>query len=296
MSKLKKDQLIKGLGAAALLGGGGNSTPKPDITAVTLAVMVSIDSIEVNPHQPRKEFNEKALAELAESIKTYGIIQPLTVRRMSANAYQLISGERRLRASRMAGFTEVPAYLRTANDQEMVEMALVENIQRADLNPIEVANSYQRLIDEFLFDHEALGKRVGKSRSTVTNSLRLLKLPPSMQTALKEGKISTGHAKCLLSIEDIVFQSVMFKEIVEKELSVRALEDAIRIYNEKKEQIKERKNTPSVTPEMRTATDTLSAFFGTKIQLKQKNNGMGQITINFNSTEDLNRILDLIEN
>lgn len=247
MSKLKKDQLIKGLGAAALLGGGGNTTPKPDITTITLAVMVSLDAIEVNPHQPRKEFNEKALAELAESIKTYGIIQPLTVRRMSANSYQLISGERRLRASRMAGFTEVPAYLRTANDQEMVEMALVENIQRADLNPIEIANSYHRLIDEFSFDHEALGKRVGKSRSTVTNSLRLLKLPPSMQTALKEGKISTGHAKCLLSIEDIVFQSVMFKEIIEKELSVRALEAAIKAYNEKKEHIKAPKNTPSVS-------------------------------------------------
>ncbi len=295
MSKIKKDQLIKGLGAAALLGGGGNTTPKPDIVAVTLAAMIPIEAIEVNPRQPRKEFNEKALAELAESLQTYGIIQPLTVRRMSANSYQLISGERRLRASKLAGFTEVPAYLRIANDQEMVEMALVENIQRADLNPIEIANSYERLIEEFSFDHETLGKRVGKSRSTITNSLRLLKLPPSMQTALKEGKISTGHAKCLLGIEDIVFQSVMFKEIIDKELSVRDLEAAISLYNAKKEQSNERKNTPSVSPEIRTATDALSAFFGSKIQLKQKQDGKGQIMINFNSTEDLNRILDLIE-
>jgi ParB family chromosome partitioning protein len=199
--KVKKKEL--GLGIRALLSNldEGEATPEEQKEVVKelshTVAMIPVDQIEVNPFQPRVEFDEEALKELSSSIKVHGVIQPLTLRRLSDNAYQLISGERRLRASKLAGLQEVPAYVRLANDQEMLEMALVENIQRQDLNPIEVAITYQRLIDECSLTHQNLGGRVGKKRSTVSNFLRLLQLPPQIQQALKNKRISMGHAKAL---------------------------------------------------------------------------------------------------
>jgi ParB family transcriptional regulator, chromosome partitioning protein len=246
----------------------------------------------VNPYQPRKDFDPDALAELAESLKVHGLIQPITVRRLADRQYQLISGERRMRASKLAGLTEVPAYIRLANDQEMIEMALVENIQREDLNAIEVAITYQRLMDECSLTHENLGDRVGKKRSTVTNFLRLLKLPPDIQKGLKEDSISTGHAKSLLAITDFAMQHSIFKSIIADKLSVRETEDLIRSYNQER---KPKPAKPKLGGDYQTVQDSLRSRLGAKVQLKVKPTGAGQIGIPFTSTKDLNRILDLLE-
>lgn len=257
----------------------------------TVAV-IPLEEIEVNPFQPRVEFDAEALEELALSLKTHGLIQPLTVRRLADKQYQLISGERRLRASKIAGLTEVPAYIRLANDQEMIEMALVENIQREDLNAIEVAITYQRLIDECSLTHENLSGRVGKKRSTVTNFLRLLKLPPDIQKSLKEGGISMGHARALLGVEDLATQGLIFKDVLAKDLSVRATEDLIRNYS----QPAAHKPAPAkLSGDYAAVEGNLKNYLGARVQLKVKPNGSGQISIPFTSTEDLNRLLDLIE-
>ena len=300
MSKVKKSVLSNGL--AALLGGSniedevskGPEAIKEVVRELSHSVaFISIENIEINPWQPRGEFDETALQELSESIKIHGIIQPLTVRRMSSNQYQLISGERRMRASKLAGLSEVPAYVRIANDQEMLEMALVENIQREELNPIEVAITYQRLIDECALTHEKLSERVAKNRSTVTNMLRLLKLPPDVQTGIKEKRVTTGHAKVLVGIDDIALQLMLFKRIVHERLSVREVEDIARSYAEAKS--KKKKATPSVPDTYKPIQDLLSAFFGSKVALKRKPSGNGQITINFKNDNELNHILDLLE-
>lgn len=297
MSKVKKNELGKGI--AALLGNIEAEVNKsPEAAAEVVrelshsTAMISIDQIEVNPWQPRYDFDENALTELSESIKIHGLIQPITVRRMAANQYQLVSGERRLRASKLAELTEIPAYVRIANDQEMLEMALVENIQREELNPIEVANTYQRLIDECNLSHDKLAKRVAKNRSTVTNMLRLLKLSPDIQQSIKDRRITTGHAKVLAGIEDWAFQSTVHKQILEKRLSVREAEEMVHNYGQPKSKTKK---TPSVEATLKPVVDNLSAFFGSKIQFKRKPNGTGQIVVNFKSDEDLNRILDLID-
>ncbi len=254
--------------------------------------MIPLEEIEVNPYQPRVEFDTETLEDLANSLKTHGLIQPITVRRLADKQYQIISGERRFRASKIAGLTEVPAYIRLANDQEMIEMALVENIQREDLNAIEVAITYQRLIDECDLTHENLSDRVGKKRSTVTNFLRLLKLPPDIQRSLKEGGISMGHARALLGVEDLATQHQIFKEIVAKDLSVRAAEDLIRYYSKPAT----KKPAPAKLSNDYTAVEgNLKNYLGAKVALKVKPNGSGQISIPFTSTEDLNRLLDLIE-
>ena len=195
---------------------------------------ISPEMIEVNPYQPRTEFDADQLMDLAKSIKISGLIQPITVRAMGGNKYQLISGERRLRASKMAGIKEVPAYVRVANDQEMLEMALVENIQRADLNALEIAISYQRLMDECNLTHEALSDRVGKDRSTVTNYVRLLKLPAQIQSSIKDGAISMGHARALAGIDNIALQLKVYKDVIDQGLSVRALEQVIKSFNTSK--------------------------------------------------------------
>jgi ParB family transcriptional regulator, chromosome partitioning protein len=259
--------------------------------------MIRLDTVEINPFQPRKDFDADALRELAESLKTHGLIQPITVRRLSSNQYQLISGERRLRASKLAGLIEIPAYIRlAANDQEMLEMALVENIQRAELNPIEVAISYQRLIEECQLTHEALALRIAKNRATITNSLRLLKLPPEIQNSLKQGYITTGHAKALAGIEDIAFQLTLFRQITAQNLSVRETESMIQKYNAELANRKTIKPTPErLAPEYRRVQDAFSSFFGSKTQLKRTPDGKGQIVIGFNSDEELNKFLDLLE-
>ena len=297
-TKIKKNEL--GRGIAALLGNIDVEVNKsPEAAAEVVkelshsTAMIEIDQIEVNPWQPRYDFDENALVELSESVKIHGLIQPITVRRLAANQYQLISGERRLRASKLAGLTAIPAYVRIANDQEMLEMALVENIQREDLNPMEVAFTYQRLIDECRLTHEKLSDRVAKNRSTVTNTLRLLKLPPEIQQSIKEKRITTGHAKVLVGVEDLALQLMLHKRILLERLSVREIEEIAQNFAVSKN--KSKKATPSVSPNLKPVVDNLSAFFGSKIQFKSKPNGSGQIVVNFKSDDDLNRILDLIE-
>jgi ParB family transcriptional regulator, chromosome partitioning protein len=255
--------------------------------------LISPELIEVNPFQPRTEFDNDQLMELARSIKTSGLIQPITVRSLGGNKYQLISGERRLRASKMAGLKEVPAYIRVANDQEMLEMALVENIQRADLNAVEIAISYQRLMDECSLTHEALSERVGKDRSTVTNYVRLLKLPAQIQASVKEGKLSMGHARALAGIENIALQLKVFKDAYDQGLSVRALENLIRSHALSK---KESSSfvTPEIHPEVKKINDDLRNLLGTNIDIKRDQNGKGSITILFNSDSELNKITEIL--
>ncbi len=295
MSKVKKNELGKGL--AALLGNieaEVNQRPQEVVKELAGSVaMIAVDTIEVNPNQPRVEFDLAALEELAASIKELGLIQPVTLRRLHQDAYQLISGERRLRASKLAGLTEIPAYIRIANDQEMMEMALVENIQREDLNPIEIAIAYQRLIDECKLTHENLSDRVGKSRSAVSNYLRLLRLSPDVQKALKEKKLSMGHAKVLAGVEDPALVPALLKPILEDQISVRRLEELIESYT--RPQPEKAAPTPASTGMHREIQDTISAFFGSKVSLQRSPEGKGKITIHFHSDDDLNRILDQIE-
>lgn len=261
---------------------------------------VSLDSIETNPYQPRLDFDQTALEELADSIKVQGIIQPITVRKLTPTKYQLISGERRFQASKLAGLKKIPAYIRTANDQEMLEMALIENIQRENLNAIEVALSYQRLMHECSLKQEELGDRVGKNRSTVTNYLRLLKLPPDIQAAIRENKISMGHARALITIENVAAQLDIFKKIVPEGLSVRKVEELARIVNNagvqavKNEETKTEEKTRN--PEIQKLQDRLSSHFGTRVLVNSDNKKhKGEIKIPFVSVEDLNRILEILD-
>lgn len=253
-----------------------------------------ISYIEPNPFQPRVEFEQDALDELSASIRVHGLIQPVTVRRLSEKSYQLISGERRFRASQLAGLTEIPAYVRIADDQQMLEMALIENIQRQDLNAIEVAISYQRLIDECALTHETMSERVGKQRSTITNYLRLLKLPPEVQRSIKDRKLSMGHARALAGVDDIALQLMLFKETIDQDLSVRAIEDLIRKYQEGKSGAKPKK-AAGLNDDLKRIQDQFSAFFGCKVQLKRNPKGKGQIIVNFNHDADLNRLIATID-
>lgn len=256
---------------------------------------IPLSQIEPNPFQPRTEFDTEALNDLAASIKQQGIIQPITVRKMGYDKYQIISGERRFRASKMAGLTTIPAYVRLANDQGMLEMALVENIQRSDLNALEVALSYKRLIDECSLTQEELSDRVGKNRSTVTNFLRLLKLPPEIQAAIRDQKISMGHARAILGVDDIAKQLLMFREILEKQLSVRDVETLARETGNKstiRKKAEREKNQLSF--EFTKIQNILTSHFGSKIQLSRNQNGSGKIMIPFENDEDLNRILELL--
>jgi len=253
--------------------------------------MVSIHSIEVNPFQPRVNFDEDALNELASSIKIHGIIQPLTVRELSKDKFQLISGERRLRASKLAGLEEVPVYIRTANDQEALEMALIENIQREELNAIEIGMNYQRLIDECELNHDSLAERVGKKRSTISNYIRLLKLPPDIQVAVREDKITMGHARALAGVE-IDMQLSIFNEVINKALSVRQTEALVANRLEFKKNKKPASNKV-ISPEIRQWQDELSSELGTKVSI-QNNNGKGSIVVPFHNEDELARIIELI--
>jgi len=298
--KIKKRALGKGI-AALLSNMDANPNPGPVETEEVVkelsnnVAMIATDMVEVNPWQPRKQFMETELNELTESIKVHGLIQPITVRRMSQNAYQLISGERRLRASKLAGLTEVPAYIRIANDQEMLEMALVENIQRADLNAMEVAFTYQRLIDECSLTHEQLSKRVSKNRTSVTNYLRLLKLAPQIQNSVKDRTITMGHARALAGISEISLQLDLFKKVVNNKLSVRATEELCKSYTTPRKAAGS-KAAGQLPDEYRRVEDALCNLLEAKVQLKRKSSGKGQIVINFGNDKDLNRLLDILEN
>ncbi|MBN8578171.1 MAG: ParB/RepB/Spo0J family partition protein [Cytophagales bacterium] len=255
---------------------------------------IALEYIETNPFQPRTHFDQQALQELAESIKVHGIIQPITVRRLAHNQYQLISGERRFQASKLAGLTKVPAYIRTANDQQMLEMALIENIQRENLNPIEISLSYQRLISECNLKQEELGERVGKNRTTVTNYLRLLKLPPDIQIALRDNRISMGHARAIINIEDPGTQLFIFNKIISEDLSVRKVEELARQVGIGNKPVIAQPPATSQPKEIVQVQSKLSSHFGTKVSVKSDGK-KGEIRIPFLSVEDLNRILDILK-
>lgn len=292
--KVKKREL--GLGIKALLSNIDNKVEESPESVVkelsNTVAFVPVTMVEVNPFQPRKEFDEDALKELAESLKVHGLIQPITVRRLDSKHYQLISGERRLRASKIAGLEEIPAYIRIADDQEMLEMALVENIQREQLNAVEIAITYKRLIDECNLTHEKLSERVGKNRTSVTNYLRLLKLPPEIQQALKLKLISMGHARSLVGIDNILLQNALFKETIDKSLSVRALEKLVREASEPKAKKPAKAKLPD---DYQTVENQLKNYLEAKVELKLKEKGKGHIIIHFDSDETLNSVLDKID-
>ena len=256
---------------------------------------ISIGDIETNPFQPRTEFDQVALNELAESIRVQGLIQPITVRKLSANKYQLISGERRLRASKLANLKEIPAYVRMADDQQMLEMALIENIQRENLNAIEVALSFQRMLEECNLKQEQLGERVGKNRSTVTNYLRLLKLPPAIQVSIRDQKISMGHARALISVEEEDKQLFIHGEIIDKGLSVRKVEELVRSINSIQVKPAKEKKIAAPSFEYQKLQNDLASKFASKVKLKVGENGKGAIEIPFVSEDDLSRILELLD-
>ncbi len=262
---------------------------------VNIIMQVPVEFIRANPHQPRTDFDEIKLQELSDSIKKYGLIQPITVRHHGRNRFELISGERRLRACRMAGIETIPAFVREANDEEMITFAIIENIQREQLNPIEVALGYQRLIEECSLTQEQVASNVGKNRTTVTNTLRLLNLPPTIQAGLKLGKISAGHARTLIAIEDDAEQEALYHRTIEQELSVRQLEDMVRNLETKKKKAKKQK--PEQDPhdiQIREITNRLRRTFATKVDIKKTTKG-GEIRIEYYSDDELERILNMLE-
>ncbi len=258
---------------------------------------VNVSQIALNPFQPRTDFDEEALRELADSIKLQGLIQPITVRQLDSNSYQLISGERRLRAAKLAGITEIPAYIRTADDQQMLEMALIENIQRENLNAIEVALSFQRMIDECHLKQEELGERVSKNRSTVTNYLRLLKLPPIIQAAIRDGQLSMGHARALINVPEVDKQLYIFREIIKKGLSVRKTEELVReVQQHAAGRSSKQDKTQPLSFQYQKLEDDLASKFATRVKLRVSGKkGNGAIEIPFHSEEDLSRILELLD-
>ena len=256
---------------------------------------VKINQVEVNPFQPRSDFDPEALLELTNSIKLQGLIQPITVRKIGQNNYQLISGERRLRACKLAGLSEIPAYIRLANDQQMLEMALVENIQRENLNAIEVALSFQRMIEECSLKQDELGERVSKSRSTVTNYLRLLKLPPSIQASIRDSEISMGHARALISVEDVEKQLYIHQKTVKDGLSVRRVEEMVRDLQKSANKTNGQEKAKVMSFQFQKIQDDLASKFGTRVKLRLQNKGNGIIEIPFMSDDDLNRILEMLD-
>jgi ParB family chromosome partitioning protein len=257
---------------------------------------IPLEEIETNPFQPRSHFDQEAILELAESIQIHGIIQPITVRRLTDHQYQLISGERRYQAAKLAGLKEIPVYIRSANDQQMLEMALIENIQRENLNAIEIALSYQRLMSECSLKQEELGERVGKNRTTVTNYLRLLKLPPDIQIAVRDNKLSMGHARAIINVENPEQQLYIFKKTLSEDLSVRKVEELVRDLAQKNESKKENQSTATspASREIAQLQSRLSSHFGTRVVVKSDGK-RGDIKIPFLSVEDLNRILDILK-
>jgi len=298
MAKAVKKQAL-GRGLSALLKNSADDIQsikdKNADKVVGTIVEIDLSSIEVNPYQPRTYFNEEDLRELASSIRELGVIQPITVRKMVGNKFQLVSGERRFRASKLIGSTTIPAYIRLANDQEMLEMALVENIQRKDLDPIEVALSYQRLLDEINLTQEDLSKRVGKNRSTVTNYLRLLKLDPIIQTGMRDGFLTMGHGRALINIEDQAVQLDIYEKIIRNKLSVRQTEKLVKDLRGDKPKEKIVKNIEPSPEYICKSVGVLSDHFGHKVEVKMAGKNVGKILIPFHSEEDFNRIKKLMQ-
>ena len=298
MAKATKKQAL-GRGLSALLKDPDNdiktAADKNADKVVGSIVELDIDSIEVNPFQPRTNFNEETLQELSTSIRELGVIQPITVRKLDFNKYQLVSGERRLRASKLAGLKLIPAYIRIANDQESLEMALVENIQRQDLDPIEISLSYQRLIDEINITQEQLSDRVGKKRSTITNYLRLLKLDPIIQTGMRDGFVSMGHGRALINIENKKDQLEIYEKVISQRLSVRDTEKLVRAYQESKDQKTVKSANVEVPEYISENVDELTEYFSSKVDVKVAKNGKGKLIIPFHSKEDFLRLTKLLK-
>ncbi|MDO5316152.1 MAG: ParB/RepB/Spo0J family partition protein [bacterium] len=277
-------------------------SPETDITSKDISgdfvagavAEIDIDLIETNPFQPRTEFDETALRELAQSIKEQGVIQPVTVRKLGYNKYQLISGERRLRASKMAGLKTIPVFIRVANDEQMLELALIENIHRENLNAIEVAISYQRLIDECNMTQEEVSEKVGKSRSAVANFLRLLKLPAEVQIAIRDGHISMGHARALININDKEEQLRLLQQIIMEEMNVRQTEEMADKAKGKAD--KERKQTNYIPEHFKSSIKKLSQTLNTKVKVKRNVKGQGSVVIDFKDEAEFDRIMELFNN
>jgi ParB family chromosome partitioning protein len=296
---IKRNALGKGL--SALLESAStdittNNRANNELGAVVGAVTnLPLNQIEANPFQPRSHFEEQALSELAESIKLHGIIQPVTVRKMGYDRFQLISGERRFRASQLAGIEHVPAYVRVANDQAMLEMALVENIQRENLDAIEIAISYKRLIDECSLTQEQLSEKVSKQRSTVTNYLRLLKLPAEVQLGIREKKISMGHARALINVEKADDMVDIYHQIMENDLSVREVEELTRDKKKIEPRLKHKNLTGDLDEKYKDKIKSLSKQYGAKIELKSNTQGEGKLVIPFTNEDELDRLIDALD-
>ena len=294
---VKKSALGRGLGALIT---DAAEDPKPRVQAVSAIQELQLEDIRPNPFQPRTEFDEEALNELAASIKSIGIVQPITVRTVEEGKYEIIAGERRFRASKIAGLTTIPAYIRKTEDESLLELALIENIQREDLNAIEVAISYQRLLDECSLTQDALSDRVGKKRATIANYLRLLKLPAQIQLAIRDKKISMGHARAIINIEDPDTQFMIFEQILKYDFSVRKVEEIVReLANPRPEkpetdaqQAGTQKNELGDYIELQ---KHLSRRFDTKVELKRNEAGKGKIVISFKSDEELEKIIELLD-
>ena len=297
MTNPKQNKELLGKGIRSLLqnidadlkttSGSLKSTVVENITGVN---RIAIDIIEPNPKQPRRDFEEKALLELAESIKLHDVIQPVTVSKLASGKYRLIAGERRLRAAKLAGIKDIPAYVRQANDVQLLELALLENLQREDLNAMEVSLSYKRMMDELDYTQEQVAERMGKDRSTVANFIRLLKLPPDIQLAVRSGELSMGHARALVNVDTIDKQLFIFKEIKEKGLSVRQTEALVRNLYKQGGGVK-KSSKSQLSPAFQRIEDKLASHFSTQVKLRHSRNGSGQIIIDYYSQDELNKIL-----
>lgn len=292
----KKKALGRGLNAIL-------QSPDTDITSRDISgdfvagaiAEIPVDQVESNPYQPRDSFESESLKELTQSIREQGVIQPVSVRKMGYDKYQLISGERRLKASIMAGLEKIPAYIRVANDQQMLEMALVENLQREDLNPLAVGIGFQRLIEECNLTQGQLSEKVGKNRSTIANYIRLLKLPATIQVALRDGKLTMGHARALINIEDEPTQITILNNILTKDLSVRQVENVVRNLNQEPEEKSSGKVINHVVPpHIETIKTTLSEKFETPVEIRLNNKGKGHIVIAFRTEDEMDRVLNLL--
>jgi len=298
MSSNKGKKKALGRGLDAIL-----QSPETDITAVDISgnyvagaiAELEISKIDTNPFQPRSDFDEILLKELSDSISVQGVIQPITVRKLGFEKYQVIAGERRMRASLIAGLDRIPAFIRVANDEQMLEMALIENIHRQDLNAIEVSISYARLIDECKLTQQKLSERLGKNRSTISNFLRLLKLPPEVQIALRDNVISMGHARALITLKEEETQIKLLKKIIIEGLNVRQVEEIVKEINSPESKKTTNTEKASLPSKYKTIPAELSLKFSSKVSLKRNNNGQGNIVISFNSDDNLDRILNIIK-
>lgn len=297
--KQNKDTLGKGIRSLlqnidADLKTTAGSLKTSVVETATISNRIPLDQIQVNPHNPRHNFDEQSLNELAASIKIHDVIQPITVTKLANGKYRIIAGERRYKAAKIAGINDIPAYVRQANDNELLELALLENLQREDLNSIEIGISYKRMMDELNYTQEQVAERMGKERSTVTNYIRLLKLPPDIQMAVRNGSISMGHARALVNIDTVDKQIYVYNQIKDRQLSVRQTEELVRrLYKADKPGVKSYSNSP-LPHTYKRIEDNLASHFSTKVKLAHNNNGGGSITFEYYSSEELNKLLELM--